>query len=348
MTARMDGSWSPSGTEAVALDTIAGDGAQTRRDLEAVGHRHTPAQRTWSFWRSDGPGFDRMAKRKFETTLRDCGFDGVALVDPSTGATGDIEVGIRLIDAALPGFADGPFRKVEHIATVTGRFLSGTALGIPRTVFLGERIRGQGRLMAEHLLHETVHVMLNSNYFRVFPFRRDVSLLGPVIGAPWHNRDLGPEPATSWWGIEKSLHAFAVYAHLALLQQSLLAGEHAAYAREQLPMSMFCTHYLGERLLIIGDRDLTAQGREYVEGLLARVPLTGGVRRGLGLYAGRGLVDAVVDHVASGRLAPVRPECLVRRHPACLTAWEGGTRGLSRVDATSSASFLAGGRSAGG
>jgi hypothetical protein len=285
-TARLD----PAAMEAVAFDVAAGGDPLA----PAAALRPPPAGRfAPRFWSPAGDRFERQAAAKFATTIA-AGQDLRLIAPPRP--VGELRRGLDeatgLLERALPGFAPDLLRSASRAGFVGGAapFLSGTALGIPRMLFVAPRLLDDPLRLAEHLLHESVHLLLNRTYLEFTPVRRAVATgRSPRICAVWHNQSLDSSDPAGWWDLELSFQAFVVYAHLATLHRALLGLDDARpFARTAFGTALFCAHYLGSRLLGYESYGLTPRSAALVRALLARLPLTGGVERGLERFAGRG------------------------------------------------------------
>jgi hypothetical protein len=280
----------PAAVEALAFDLAAGsDPCPPAEPVPPPARRRFPAR----LWPGAAGSFEGRAQTKFAATL--AGGQDLHLIEPRVAgsrARRCLDQAVTVLDREWPDLADAFLLSASRASFVGGTapFLSGTALGIPRMLFLSPRLLDCHFRLAEHLLHECVHLLLNRTYLEFTPIRRAVTRgQSPRICAVWHNEAADPADPTGWWGLELSFQAFVVYAHLALFHQGLLRHDDGrGFARQQLGTSLFCAHYLGSRLLGYQSSSLTPRAAALVRGCLAWLPLTAGVERALERYEGAG------------------------------------------------------------
>ncbi|MGH9116788.1 MAG: hypothetical protein ACRD0A_02590 [Acidimicrobiales bacterium] len=197
-------------------------------------------------------------------------------------ATG--EVGAVLLD------------QVDAVRMVRGpappAFLAGTSLALPGHVFINTRLLDDRVRLAEHLLHEAVHVTLYRTYFGRTPLRRGY-VLGPhavEICAAWHNPGLDEADSPSWWGAERSLHAFVVHVHLAAFWLALKRlGIAPAVSGPGLRASIFCAAYLSARLRGMANEVFVPATGEFVSQMGGVIPVPPTVTEAVDRYDGRGM-----------------------------------------------------------
>lgn len=280
----------PAAVEALAFDLAAGsDPCPPAEPVPPPAGGRFPAH----LWPVACGDFESRAQVKFGATLA-AGQD-LHLIDARIAvsrARHRLDEAVAVLEQGRPGFTEGFLTSASRVAFVGGTapFLSGTALGIPRMLFLSPRLLRCHLRLAEHLLHECIHLLLNRTYLEFTPVRRAATGTGsPRICAAWHNRAVDPADPAGWWDLELCFQAFVVYAHLALFHQGLLRHDDTrSFARRQLGTSLFCAHYLGSRLLGYQASGLTPRAAALVRSSLARLPLTTGVERGLQRYEGAG------------------------------------------------------------
>jgi hypothetical protein len=147
----------------------------------------------------------------------------------------NVRRGVDLLTALLPLSSESALSHTHLLAVFapTGSWSSRSSSSeyrISGTIFLSRRLLSSPWWVAEYLFHETLHQQL-------YDFRQGHSLLepdferdgAPTILSPWNvpgisNRD-------NYWDVHRSLAAFHVYVHLALLA---IAAEQRAQELEPI------------------------------------------------------------------------------------------------------------------
>ena len=173
--------------------------------------------------------------------------------------------------------------------------LAATSMGLPRCILLHRSLLDDTVRLAEHLLHESVHVALYRTYFETTPLRRSYVLGGTetTICAVWHNTTFDTADQRWWWGPERSLHAFVVFAHLFAYWSRLRAQQpDVDAARGGLRTALFAARYLGDRLALIADRVFTPSAAALVADVRAVLPDTPQMTAAMAAFDGQGIQDS--------------------------------------------------------
>jgi hypothetical protein len=196
--------------------------AATRRWLETGGttgfglraHPDTGA-RADLLWTGEGvlpvfaDSFEHLTTDNYQVAVRP-----TAVTEPDRDT---FERGAQLVADLLPATARSVFEHVHLVAVMppegewAGR-MSSSEFRLSGTVFLNRHILANHWSVAEHLFHEALHQQL-------YDFRHSHSLLVPdfnrsdmpTVSSPWN------VPGNNEWDVFRSLAAFHVYIHLALL-----------------------------------------------------------------------------------------------------------------------------------
>ncbi|WP_219135221.1 hypothetical protein [Janthinobacterium sp. UMAB-60] len=204
---------------------------------------------------------------------------GAPLATPTPQERALLRRGLRLLETLLPRLTASALSHVQLIAlfpklgTWRGK-ASSSQFRVNGSVFLNQELIGNPWWLAEHLLHESLHQKL-------YDFRHGHSLL-----APDYARDDGARVCSLWnapdddgnhyWDAHRTLAAFHVYVHLALL--CLLAEQQeAALAPQYGPIGQHMSgsgraidraRYLGEQLHSTTWPELGLAGRQMTHWLL--------------------------------------------------------------------------------
>ncbi|CQD22323.1 O-methyltransferase family protein [Mycobacterium europaeum] len=195
---------------------------------------------------------------------------------PSAGSIEMLTTGCRLLHDLLPSLTPSALHHAQIIAVVppAGRFIgvaSGSQFHLGGVIFLRESPVSPW-WVAEHLLHESLH-------HKLYDFRHGHSLIQlndmvdqerPVV-TPWNSSRLS---GANRWNTTRTLAAFHVYVHLALLAT---VAEHRAPELEEAygPLSdMLESHrarararYLGQKLQALCWNELGAAGHALADWL---------------------------------------------------------------------------------
>jgi hypothetical protein len=182
-----------------------------------------------------------------------------------------LRVAARLLGRLLPRTARSALRHAHLVAIFpdTGSWAgkgSSSQFRIGGTIFISRKMLFNPWWVAEHLLHEALHQQM-------YDFRHGHTLLEPNFqrhGAPLV-RSLWNMPDSNRWDVHRTLAAFHVYVHLALL--AMVAEEReGAYAAEYGPKRMISSrtalgraHYLREQLTSLCWDELGLAGKRFVE-----------------------------------------------------------------------------------
>lgn len=200
----------------------------------------------------------------------------------------------ELIDRTVGPLGEHLLSQVDVVlvADTERPLLAATSLGLPRCILLHRSLLTDTVRLAEHLLHESVHVALYRTYFESTPLRRSF-LLGDtetVICAVWHNTTFDPDDPLWWWGPERSLHAFLVFAHLFAFWSRLLAQQpDLPAAKGGLRTALFASRYLGTRLGLIADTVLAPSAAALVADVMKILPDTPQMASAMATFDGRGV-----------------------------------------------------------
>ena len=204
---------------------------------------------------------------------------GAPLATPTPQERALLRRGLGLLETLLPRLTASALSHVQLIAlfpklgTWRGK-ASSSQFRVNGSVFLNQELIGNPWWLAEHLLHESLHQKL-------YDFRHGHSLL-----APDYARDDGAKVCSLWnapddddnhyWDAHRTLAAFHVYVHLALLcllaerQEAALAprygpiGQHMSGSRRAIDRA----RYLGEQLHNTTWPELGLAGRQMTRWLL--------------------------------------------------------------------------------
>lgn len=190
----------------------------------------------------------------------------------------DVRRGVDLLTTLLP-FSSKSALSHTHLLAVfapTGSWSSRSSSSeyrISGTVFLSRRLLSSPWWIAEYLYHETLHQQL-------YDFRQGHSLLepnferdgAPTICSPWNVPGANHD---NYWDVHRSLAAFHVYVHLALLA---IAAERRAHELEPIygkqsglfrmtstRTALSRAQYLGERIRESFWDELGTAGKRLVE-----------------------------------------------------------------------------------
>ena len=240
--------------------------------LHAAGSLQDEDTYIWHAWQEDAP-----YARAFLAVMDDN--YGAPLATPTPQERVLLRRGLRLLETLLPRLTASALSHVQLIAlfpklgTWRGK-ASSSQFRVNGSVFLNQELIGNPWWLAEHLLHESLHQKL-------YDFRHGHSLL-----APDYAREDGAKVCSLWnapdtegnhyWDAHRTLAAFHVYVHLALLcllaerQEAALApqygpiGQHMSGSRRAIDRA----RYLGEQLQSTTWPELGLAGRHMTHWLL--------------------------------------------------------------------------------
>ncbi|WP_215409245.1 hypothetical protein [Janthinobacterium sp. JC611] len=226
----------------------------------------------WHAWREDTP-----YARAFLAVMDDN--YGAPLATPTPQERTLLRRGLRLLETLLPRLTASALSHVQLIALFPKRGMwrgkaSSSQFHINGSVFLNQELIGNPWWLAEHLLHEALQQKL-------YDFRHGHSLLAPgyaredgaSICPLWNAPD---DDGNQYWDAHRTLAAFHVHVHLALLcllaerQEAALAprygpiGQHMSGSRRAIDRA----RYLGEQLQGTIWQELGAAGRQMTHWLL--------------------------------------------------------------------------------
>ncbi|WP_100872895.1 hypothetical protein [Janthinobacterium sp. 64] len=204
---------------------------------------------------------------------------GAPLATPTPQERALLRRGLRLLETLLPRLTASALSHVQLIAlfpklgTWRGK-ASSSQFRVNGSVFLNQELIGNPWWLAEHLLHESLHQKL-------YDFRHGHRLLAPdyaredgaKVCSLWNAPD---DDGNHYWDAHRTLAAFHVYVHLALLcllaerQEAALApqygpiGQHMSGSRRAIDRA----RYLGEQLHSTTWPELRQAGRHMTHWLL--------------------------------------------------------------------------------
>ena len=236
-----------------------------------------------AFWDPDVP--DSIVKRRFESGV--CPTPRLLdLRRPEPACVDALRRGYDLLATVLPALAPSVLAHVRLIGVIAGKYCSSlTKADLPSIMFLSTRTKAEALRtpweLADMLLHESAHLKLTnveiSRSILLPPHRRTGR--PATIRAIWR-QDAPENPAD--WDMQRALHAFHVYVHLALFyagaesMEASLAGVFGpppASLGHGLRTSLDRAEYLGRELAAV-DRHLGPDGRTFrtwLSGLLSRM-----------------------------------------------------------------------------
>ena len=186
--------------------------------------------------------------------------------------------GVQLLTELLPSMSRSALSHLHLVAVYEpvgtwGSTISSSEYRLSGTIFLGRDCHPNPWMAAEYIFHEALHQQL-------YDFRQGHSLLDPDF-----DRDERPTICALWnlpnsrrynyWDVFRSLAAFHVYVHLALL--STLAEQRAqeieeVYGQQSSPYKMIASrtalgraHYLREQLRTSLWQELGPAGKRFVD-----------------------------------------------------------------------------------
>jgi hypothetical protein len=219
-----------------------------------------------------GQSFRYLIKQNYGDALCTLGSDEVAA----------LARGAQLLHALLPSLASSALSHV-HLIGCFPNFGNWKSVGsssqfkLGGTIFLSERSLPNPWWVAEHLLHEALHqklyefrhghsVLEHRDLEQTFPGKEAVS-----VWSPWNPEKL---KKANYWDTHRTLAAFHVYVHLALL--SLIADRRASELERVYGVRRGMTEsrkaldrarYLGEQLRGSCWKELGFAGKEMVNWL---------------------------------------------------------------------------------
>ena len=192
----------------------------------------------------------------------------------SAQETAMLAKGTQLLIDVLPHVTQSALSHAHLVAVFSSQGVWGTRSSssefrLSGTVFLSQRLLANVWWVAEHLLHEALHQQL-------YDLRQGHTLLAPSFerdGAPticslWNMPDA---THNNYWDVHRSLAAFHVYVHLALLatlaeqRRDELEPIHGAIAMTPSRTALVRAHYLGEQLRTSLWQELGPAGQQVVE-----------------------------------------------------------------------------------
>jgi predicted O-methyltransferase YrrM len=213
-----------------------------------------------------GQSFRYLIKQNYGDALCTLGSDEVAV----------LARGAQLLHVLLPSLASSALSHVHLIGCFPNfgnwkNVGSSSQFRLGGTIFLSERSLPNPWWVAEHLFHEALH-------HKLYEFRHGHSVLDPIPGkeavrvwSPWNPERL---KKANYWDTHRTLAAFHVYVHLALL--SLVADWRAPELESVYGVRRGMTEsrkvldrarYLGEQLRGSCWKELGFAGKELVNWL---------------------------------------------------------------------------------
>ncbi|PJC98011.1 hypothetical protein GQ37_013085 [Janthinobacterium sp. BJB1] len=205
---------------------------------------------------------------------------GAPLATPTPHERALLRRGLCLLETLLPRLTASALSHVQLIALfpklgVWRGKASSSQFRVNGSLFLNQELIGNPWWLAEHLLHEALHQKL-------YDFRHGHSLLAPGyaradgarVCSLWNAPD---DDGNQYWDAHRTLAAFHVYVHLALLcllaerHETALAplygpiGQHMSGSRRAIDRA----RYLGEQLHSTSWPELGLAGRHMTDWLLA-------------------------------------------------------------------------------
>jgi predicted O-methyltransferase YrrM len=243
--------------------------------LESGKHRlpgtGADSQYGW-IWSEEHP--DDIFGQSFRNLIRLNYGDALCTLDSDEVAA--LERGAQLLHALLPSLASSALSHV-HLIGCFPNFGSWKNVGsssqfrLGGTIFLSQRSLPNPWWVAEHLFHEALHQKL-------YDFRHGHSVLEPIPGkeaasvwSPWNPEKL---KKANYWDTHRTLAAFHVYVHLALL--SLIADRRTSelekvygvrHGMTESRKTLDRARYLGEQLRGPCWKELGFAGKELVNWL---------------------------------------------------------------------------------
>ena len=244
-------------------------------DMARLYGEHPPQDNDTYLWHAWQEGTPYM--RAFLAVMDDN--YGAPLATPTPQERALLRRGLRLLETLLPRLTASALSHVQLIAlfpklgTWRGK-ASSSQFRVNGSVFLNQELIGNPWWLAEHLLHESLHQKL-------YDFRHGHSLLAPdyaredgaKVCSLWNAPD---DEGNHYWDAHRTLAAFHVYVHLALLcllaeqQEAALStqygpiGQHMSGSRRAIDRA----RYLGEQLQSTTWPELGLAGRQMTHWLL--------------------------------------------------------------------------------
>lgn len=255
---------------------------------------------------------------------------GSPLCTPSAQETAGLLRGWSLLQTLLPLVSRSALRHVQMIALfpkvgVWREKASSSQFRLNGTLFLSRGLVGNPWWVAEHLLHESLHQKL-------YDFRQGHTLLAldyhrddaPRICSLWNAPD---ESNSNHWDAHRSIAAFHVYVHLALLctlaeqREAELAPHYGAIGNTMSGSrrAIDRSRYLGEQIRGTGWNELGEAGKRMVDWLIAVLDALDAAPRPTGAYSHLSLdlyqrqtkkVEKFSHAHASDDIAPRLQQCL--------------------------------------
>ncbi|MET3134518.1 hypothetical protein AAKU55_004818 [Oxalobacteraceae bacterium GrIS 1.11] len=211
---------------------------------------------------------------------------GAPLCSPSAEELSMLARGAQLLKDLLPVLSASALQHVQLIGIfprvgIWNGKASSSQFRVNGTIFLNRELLGHPWWVAEHLLHESLHQKL-------YDFRHGHTLLEPDYARPeaprvcslWNAPDASqPDAAPSnYWDAHRTIAAFHVYVHLALLcamaeaapeLEAIYGPLHGAYTMTGRRRAIDRARYLGEQLQQQSWGEMGAAGQRMVAWLMS-------------------------------------------------------------------------------
>ncbi len=223
-----------------------------------------------AIWSSQSEAEDPVSAKALDFVVRDNYPGGPS--DPSASEIDALRRGARLLEALLPKVARSALAHAHSIVIFRSggawqRTASSSEFRLGGTIFLSSKYLSNPWWVAEHLFHEALHQQMydfrHTHLLLTADFDRDDA---PRIVSLWNS------PDSNRWDAHRSLAAFHVYVHLALLSRLIEQRPPAkASSFPTDPMRMIAStvayqraHYLAEHLKAECWNELGPAGKVFV------------------------------------------------------------------------------------
>jgi hypothetical protein len=181
--------------------------------------------------------------------------------------------GVRLLSLLLPESSRSALSHAHLVAVMSEigvwrTRVSSSEFRVSGTVFLNRRTLANPWMVAEYLYHEALHqqfydIRAGHRLLQPWIAREDA----PLIHSPWNRPDA---TNNSYWDIHRTLAAFHVYVHLALLctaaeQNVPLQNEFGPVRMVGRRTALVRAHYLGEQIRKVAWEELGPAGQRFVD-----------------------------------------------------------------------------------